>query len=213
MSDSALDRPRHGDWFLSCRGRQLWPCDIRPQDIDLEEIAHGLSMICRFGGQCNEFYSVAQHSVLVAVHLPPNLQLAGLLHDATEAYLGDVIRPLKRHPSMAGYVEAECRAWEAIAVRFGLPAALSPEVKTADNRMLITERRDLLPDHPWLWKEDEAAVQPYPETIRPLSWRMARLQFLEMAEALMSSSLWSAWSATCAASVRSWPTNWTEVPR
>lgn len=169
---------RRGDWFLSFKGRQLWPCDLRPEEIDIEEVAHGLSLICRFGAQCRLFYSVAQHSVLVAEQLPRRLRLCGLLHDATEAYLGDMIRPLKRLPQFAGYVDLERRAWAAIAARFDLPAEMPPEVKEADNRMLITERRDLLPAHPWPWKEDERGFEPYPFIIEPWSPVEARAQFL-----------------------------------
>lgn len=170
---------RAGDWFLSFKGRQLWPCDVRPEDLDIEEIAHGLSLICRFGGQCREFYSVAQHSVLVARHLPSELALCGLLHDAPEAYLGDIIRPLKRHSAMDGYGSLEAAAWISFAQRFGVPLIIPPEVKLADNRMLITERRDLLPNHPWPWKEDERAIQPYESQIVPWAPPAARMEFLK----------------------------------
>lgn len=61
----------------------------------LEDIAAGLAKVCRFGGQINRFYSVAQHSVLVSRLCPPNLKMLGLFHDAPEAYLGDVVKPLK----------------------------------------------------------------------------------------------------------------------
>lgn len=171
---------RRGDWFLSFKGRQLWPCDLRPEEIDIEEIAHGLSMICRFGAQCSAFYSVAQHSVLVAEQLPDHLKLCGLLHDATEAYLGDMIRPLKRLPEMAGYSAFERRAWEVIAVRFGLPVEMPPEVKEADNRMLITERRDLLPEHPWPWKEDELCHATYDLRVTPWLPARAESEFLAL---------------------------------
>lgn len=169
---------RIGDWFLSFKGRQLWPCDLRAEEIDIEEIAHGLSLICRFGAQCSAFYSVAQHSVLVSRQLPAAHRLCGLLHDATEAYLGDMIRPLKRLPQFAAYVELEGRAWGMIAERFGLRVEMPPEVKEADNRMLINERRDLLPDHPWPLKEDERGFEPYGFVIKPWSPDLSRQAFL-----------------------------------
>lgn len=168
-----------GEWFLSAKGRQLYPFDMRPEDVDIEEIAHALSMLCRFNGHCREFYSVAQHSVLVAQALPPELALAGLLHDATEAYCGDMIRPLKR--SMPAYREVEDRIWAVIAQRFGLPQDLPPEVKEADNRMLQTERRDLLAPHRWRWMEDQIAdgtALPYEPVITPQSPTQARVIFL-----------------------------------
>lgn len=182
---------RSGDWFLSFKGRQLWPCDVRPEDLDIEEIAHGLSMICRFGGQSREFYSVAQHSVLVALRLPIGLQLCGLLHDAPEAFLGDVIRPLKRHVSMESYGHVEAKAWAAFARRYDLPAVIPPAVKEVDNRMLITERRDLLPEHPWPWKEDEQATQPYDFHILPWRPKVARRKFLAEFERLTGAGPWA----------------------
>jgi 5'-deoxynucleotidase YfbR-like HD superfamily hydrolase len=170
-----------GEWFLSVKGRQLYPFDMRPEDVDIEEIAHALSMLCRFNGHCREFYSVAQHSVLIAQALPPDLALVGLLHDATEAYCGDMIRPLKR--SMPAYREVEDRIWSVIAERFGLPQELPPDVKEADTRMLQTERRDLLAPHRWRWMEDQIAddtALPYDFTIEPLSASCARRYFLAL---------------------------------
>lgn len=67
----------------------------RPENIHIRDIASGLSKICRFGGQCREFYSVAQHSVLVACFAPERLKKKALFHDGSEAYLGDVVKPLK----------------------------------------------------------------------------------------------------------------------
>ena len=82
-------------WFLTTTGRQFWPASPDPEQIQIEDIAHALSNLCRFGGHTREFYSVAQHSVLVSQNVPDDLRLVGLMHDATEAYCGDMIRPLK----------------------------------------------------------------------------------------------------------------------
>lgn len=168
---------RRGDWFLSLKGRQIWPLDLRPEDVDIVEIAHALANICRFGGHVPAgFYSVAQHSVLVASVLPPELRLVGLLHDATEAYCGDLVRPLKHSPELAAFREMENAMWPAIAERFGLPLAIPGEVKEADRRMLQTERRDLLaprewndeghPDYPKPY--DHLDVIPWPQRGIPL---------------------------------------------
>lgn len=138
-------------------------------------------MLCRFNGHCREFYSVAQHSVLVAMNLPHELAFEGLMHDATEAYCGDMVRPIKR--SMPAFGELEERIWIAIAERFSLPLKLSTEVKEMDNRVLQTERRDLLNPHPWPWTIDQAvdgAARPLEEKIVPWGQVHAEKVFLNL---------------------------------
>lgn len=179
--DERSSESGRGPWFLSSKGRQLYPFDLRPVDVDIEEIAHSLSNLCRFNGHCQEFYSVAQHSVLVAMNLPVELMFVGLMHDATEAYCGDVIRPIKRY--VPGFQELEDRIWQAVAARFTLPADLPKLVKEADNRALQTERRDLLVEHHWPWMHDQLeddSVEPYPQKIRPVTPGAAERMFLEM---------------------------------
>jgi hypothetical protein len=116
---------------------------LQPQehDIDIEDIAHGLAMICRFGGQIPKFYSVAQHSVLVAHLCPPGFKLAGLLHDASEAYIGDVIKPLKTH--LAAYRMIERRLMAAVREKFAVRGFSSPEVTAADEQAYEIEHRCL----------------------------------------------------------------------
>jgi hypothetical protein len=155
--------PKH--WFLTHTGRQFWPLDCRVDDIDIEDIAHGLAHICRFGGHCRHFYSVAQHSVLVSRNVPLQLRMLGLLHDATEAYIGDMVRPLKLQ--MPEFNEIEEKLWAVIARRFDLPAILPPEIKTADNAALMAERRDLfnpahVAAHSWSIKERPLACRILP---------------------------------------------------
>jgi len=175
---------RTGNWMLSYKGRQLWPLDLRPEDIDIEEIAHALSNICRFGGHCLRFYSVAQHSVLVATCVRREGGSAhtktALLHDATEAYLGDMVRPLK--VNMPDYTSAETRAWEAVCAAFDLPLDLPPEVELADARVLLAEKRDLVNDsgHPWEFPQcrfPDAVHFPWTR-IRPLLPGPAKQLFL-----------------------------------
>jgi hypothetical protein len=167
-------------WFLTSSGRQVFPLDLRAEDVEPDEIAHALGNLCRFGGHCREFYSVAQHSLHVAIQLPERLKLQGLLHDATEAYVGDVIRPLKRRlPEFAGI---EARVWRAVAERFSLPEELDPLVKEADNRMLLTEKRDLVPPHSWKWTEEQvadASALPYEFQVVPWAPLTSRENFLE----------------------------------
>jgi 5'-deoxynucleotidase YfbR-like HD superfamily hydrolase len=145
---------RAGDWFLSHTGRKIYPFDLRPEDVDIDDIAHSLSNLCRFNGHCDTFYSVAQHSVLVSRILHgegKELQKIGLLHDATEAYCGDMISPIKR--AMGEFKYMEDRQWIAISHCFHLPERISSRVKEADMEALITEKRDLFRKHgdahPW----------------------------------------------------------------
>lgn len=140
---------RIGNWMQTYRGGQFWPLDLRPEDVFIEDIAHSLSMICRYGGHCERFYSVAEHSVLVSRVVPPELALIGLLHDATEAYVGDVIRPLK--PALSGYAQIEHQVWLAVASRFGLPGSMPNEIKAADNAVLLAEQLVLMKDAPAPW--------------------------------------------------------------
>lgn len=141
VAHGATARKRQGDWIQTYTGKQYWPIDPRPEDVDILDIAHALSMLCRFGGHCLKFYSVAEHSVHIARWLYPQhgarVALCGLLHDATEAYVTDVPRPTKAF--LQGYKDIETRNWNMAAVRFGLPFKLPPQVKEADRRMLTDE--------------------------------------------------------------------------
>lgn len=132
---------RIGDWMQTFQGRQFWPLDPCQHEIDIVDIAHALSMQCRYAGHCLRFYSVAEHSVHLARYVSPPNRLWALLHDASEAYLVDVPRPVK--PFLTGYREAERRVMEAVCGRFGLDAAMPAEVHEADNRIIGDERANL----------------------------------------------------------------------
>jgi len=111
--------------------------------VEIEDIAHALSHLCRFTGHTNRFYSVAEHCVRAARHVAPEFRLKALLHDATEAYLGDVSSPLKA--LLHEYRLIEFRLDCVIRERYGLPLKQSPEVKQADLAMLAAERESLMP--------------------------------------------------------------------
>lgn len=150
---------RKGDWILLNSGRRYWPLDPRPEDFVIEDIAHGLSHVCRWAGHVDNFYSVAQHSVIVSHNVPFNFAMDALLHDASEAYLGDVTRPLKR--MMGGlYATIERRTEECIAKAFGLAKTMPPIVKSVDNRITVDERKQLFANNddsfPWQFSADQA---------------------------------------------------------
>ena len=142
-----------------------------PEEIDIVTIAHALSLTCRFGGHVREFYSVAQHSIHVAELVPPELKLSALLHDAHEAYLHDVPRPIKQ--DMKGYKEIADNIQRAIDKKFNL--VTSPEIRRADNIMLITEARDLLVNTDG-WAG--LGVEPIKDTIYPWTPSDAEMSFM-----------------------------------
>lgn len=147
---------RYGDWMQTFSGVAYWPMDPRVSEVRIEDIAHHLSMICRFGGAVSRFYSVAEHSVLVSKCVPKAWALQGLLHDATEAYVGDVVRPLKRN--LPRYEEVERLNWLCIAEAFSLPIEMHESVKHADNTVLLAERNALLGPQPIPWGWDKNYV-------------------------------------------------------
>jgi hypothetical protein len=140
---------RIGEWMQTYAGVKFYPRDPRPSDIKIEDIAHGLSLLCRFGGQCTQFYSVAEHAVRVSRLVEelggtPHEIFWGLNHDDSEAYLGDVVWPLKQAPEMQGYLELEALCMAAICDALGMPLEQPAIVKHADLVMLATEKRDLM---------------------------------------------------------------------
>lgn len=166
---------RNGEFFLTYTGRQFWPIDPDPQDICIEDIAHHLSLICRFTGAPLFFYSVAQHAVLVS-EITPHEKLQGLLHDSQEAFCADVSRPVKA--ALPDYAVVEQRLWEAVCERFDLPKEMHPSVKLADDIALITERRDLLAPTSFSWGEHLDSLTPVDGRIVPLCPQDAERLFL-----------------------------------
>jgi 5'-deoxynucleotidase YfbR-like HD superfamily hydrolase len=132
------------DYIDTFSGKRIYPFNPEISEINIEDIAHALSLLCRFGGHCSEFYSIAQHSVYVSQVCDKENALWGLLHDATEAYIGDVVKPIKRQDEMKKYREAEEKLEKVIAQKFNLTLPLPQDIKIADKRMLIAEKRDLM---------------------------------------------------------------------
>ena len=146
---------RNGDWRVTFTGKRFWPLDPRPEDICIEDIAHQLSMICRYGGATSRFYSVAEHSVFVALNTPLKHRLAALMHDSAEAYVGDVVRPLKYLPTFAAYREVEANIERVIAAKYGFDLPLADCIKQADARITHDEREIFL--EPQVWTPEEEA--------------------------------------------------------
>jgi uncharacterized protein len=151
--------PAPGPFLQTVSGRWVNPFDPDPAQLDAGDIARALANQCRFGGHCRVFYSVAQHSVIVSRLVEErggDVQdvFAALMHDATEAYLGDMPHPLKhRSPLGAAFKEAEDHLEVAIRERFAIKADV-PEIKRADRALLATERR-AFSEETWHWPELE----------------------------------------------------------
>ena len=107
-------------WFTTYTGKKFHIFDPSLDEIDIADIAHSLSLICRYGGHLPEHYSVAQHSVLVSNLVPENIALEALLHDAEEAYTGDMIRPFKKHPAMSFFNTVGINIEQRINKKFNL---------------------------------------------------------------------------------------------
>lgn len=149
--------------------------------FNIYDIAHALSNICRFTGHTTAFYSVAQHCVLVSLIVPKPLALKALLHDAAEAYLGDVSAPLKA--VLPDYKAIENRVERALLAHFGVDPTFDPIIKHADLRALVTESRDLM-----VRPIETPGVEPTAYSITPLSPGEAALVFLQRFHELMQVS-------------------------
>lgn len=169
--------------ILTNAGRYFYFDHPEAHPYEIEEIAHALSHLCRYTGHVSQFYSVAQHSVMVSKLVPQQDRLVGLLHDASEAFLGDVASPLKR--LLPDYKAIEQRVERAIAKRFDLEYPFPESVKKADLIMLVTEKRDLLRPHcradALHWPNN---IHPLPAVIRPMSSRQAFVYFMDQYERL-----------------------------
>jgi uncharacterized protein len=157
--------------------------DPENSEIDIRDIAHGLANLCRFTGHTREFYSVAQHSVLMAVAVGGEHGFKALMHDAHEAYVGDMASPLKA--LVPGFKEIEKRIEAAVLGRFGISLPLPPVIKESDLRMLLTEQQALMtpPFNHWAAR---SVTTPYPDlVIRPWSTVDAERRFLLLFDELM----------------------------
>ncbi len=190
---------RIGDWIQTAHGTKFFPLDPRPEEVDVRDVAHALSNVCRFAGHARWHYSVAQHSVLASRYAPPGSGLPALLHDAAEAYMGDIARPWKRFLYVkTGRVvdrvydpikDAERNLLDVILSALTCPPRTNlvwVPIEEIDMRMLATEARDLM--HPLAdeWSntfqkppcEARYAYHPYPEPIEVWMPGRAKSEFL-----------------------------------
>lgn len=158
-------------WFQTFSGLRFYPTNPKPSEVRIEDIAHAGSLICRWGGHAKRHYSVNQHQIHVSQQLfnyyPDDflLQMHGLLHDATESYIGDMVRPLKVQMPM--FNEIEENLMKVILKGLKVPKLNKEQtklLKRADNELLLAERRDLLVPTgvKWNFTEQPAAMQISP---------------------------------------------------
>ena len=159
-------QPRRGDWVQLVSGKPFWPLDPRPEEIEIEDIGHSLAIQARFMGHTRVHYAIASHCLFVSSLVPPQDALWGLLHDASEAYLVDLPRPLKQLPEFSQYRAIEANLMRVVCEKFGLDPMQPESVTQADVVALMTEGRDLLvpPTIPWSVsaKPSERCIVPVP---------------------------------------------------
>jgi hypothetical protein len=185
-------RPVSPTCILTYSGVYVEPLDLDPASIRIEDVAHSLAAQARYTGHTRRPYSVAEHSVRCTLALEAeehglDVLRWCLMHDASEAYLVDIPRPLKQDTYFGkAYRGAEARAMAAVCARFGLDPRTPPAVADIDVRLLATERRDLLPATPgWRWSVLDG-VEPLPDTIEPWTFAKAERRFLSVFYRLFS---------------------------
>jgi|APSaa5957512535_1039671.scaffolds.fasta_scaffold61886_2 uncharacterized protein len=177
-TNSSSDEP----WIQTYVGKKFFWRSPRVEDIDIVDIAHALSMLCRFNGHCKQFYSVAEHCVHVSHVTPPGIEFAGLLHDASEAYFSDLPSPIKR--KLPDVQAIEDKLHQVICKKFGLAEPDLDDVKGADARMLFTEKAVLMEPIGTPWP-GEAEYKPFPNvTLECWAPDVAKRKFLERFEEL-----------------------------
>ena len=170
-----------GPYIELISGKLFYFLDAKETDFVIQDIAHALSNTCRYTGHCSKFYSVAEHSVLVSKLLSgTEFELAGLLHDAAEAYLPDVASPIKQY--LPDYNALEDKLMATISSKWGFEYPLHPAVKHCDLVMLSTEAHYLIPSKGNSWDLWEYRKRPHvddgikPSCVEP---RVAKSLFLD----------------------------------
>lgn len=163
-------------YVVTWTGKHFHPWNAKPEEVCIEDIAHALSMQCRFNGHVDRFYSVAEHSVIMSRLVEPGLELAALLHDAAEAYIGDMAHPLKISGKLDAFNDVEILVLATICEKFGVEYAQTqdPDLKILDRRLCATEAKVFFPESPgWTGNYKPAEIEP--EGLTP---KAAEKQFL-----------------------------------
>jgi hypothetical protein len=165
-------------WIETASGLKFDVLNPRLEQITIEDIGHALSQVCRFAGHTKYFYSVAQHSYLGSFLVPEEDSLWFLLHDSSEAYIGDMSSPLK-HLTEAGaaYLPIEMRIMRVVCEKFNLPLAQPPSVHAADIVMLHAEKEQLMGSVVWDRKWGKL-IKPADVKIKELTPRKIEKLFL-----------------------------------
>lgn len=173
------------DWMQTFTGKIFHFDDYDYFDFRIEDIAHSLSLQCRFNGHCKRHYSVAQHCVLGSYYADDDIELHFLLHDASECYLSDVVRGLKpsvyinfKGTNFLTYKDLEYYYLKDIYRALNLTPPNEEQatrIKDLDNRMLATEARDLFIKQPG-WDIDD--IKPFMNVIEPWNPDVSEVQFL-----------------------------------
>ncbi len=163
-----------GPTITLASGRIFDFLDPHGSDFGIDDVAHALAHVCRYAGQCSGFYSVAEHSLHVSA-TATDYQYEALLHDAAEAFLGDVTRPLKQ--LLPDYRRIESTVEDAVAERFGLRPDYRPSVKAADLRVLAAEQLQIMAPGTADWAV-AAQIDPAPISVAFLSPPKAKGAFL-----------------------------------
>lgn len=175
---------KYKKWITTYTNKEVSLDDLRPEDFDIEDVAHALSLTCRFGGHSKEFYSVSQHSCYCADLVPDSIKLKALLHDAHEAYVTDVPWPFKEW--ISGIEEAQDAIDEVMLPKWGLDVGKPGWLKKIDIEVGLAEAKVLMPEGSY------RSFIPYREGYRPTDiplksegcWRpdMAEARFLKLFE-------------------------------
>lgn len=169
-------------WIITYTGRKFFVFDPDPDSINIKDIAHSLSLQCRYSGHCRTFYSVAEHSLRMSLENFPIRSDAALLHDAAETYISDLVTPIKKNIDFIRQTEAKILG--AIWERFNIEPPTDEEwgeVKKADMVMLLTEVRDLMPMSFCIVNQEKPLNHP----IKPVkNWERAEQMFLSRAAEL-----------------------------